>query len=66
MIPNGVDTELFSPGPAGDSLTELAPFLADFTSREGETTAYLCHDYRCERPVVRVEDLVGLMGGEAE
>ena len=49
-----------------DSLAELAPFLADFTVRDGKTTAYLCHDFRCERPVTRVEDLVVLMGGAAE
>jgi uncharacterized protein YyaL (SSP411 family) len=55
-----------SPDQAGDSLTELAPLLADFRTQDGETTAYLCHDYRCERPVTRVEDLVALMGGEAE
>ncbi len=39
------------PGEAGERLIRLAPFVAAQLPVDGQATAYVCHDYRCEQPV---------------
>ncbi len=45
------------PGEAGDRLVKLAPFVAARVPIDGQATAYVCHDYRCEQPVTDPEAL---------
>ena len=39
------------------TLTELAPYTADYTSQDGKTTAYVCRNYSCESPTCDPKDL---------
>lgn len=43
------------------SLTELIPWLKDYPQNSNGTTAYVCQNYSCHRPVHRAEDLSSLL-----
>ena len=53
------------PGPHPGPFGELAPYAAGFTTIDGQPAAYLCHDFRCERPVASAADLERLLGTPA-
>ena len=38
-------------------LSELAPYTANYTSRNGKATAYVCRNYSCESPTSDPDDL---------
>ena len=44
---------LLRPADEGDAweLVRTVPFVAPLTAREGRTTGYVCHDFRCSEPV---------------
>jgi uncharacterized protein YyaL (SSP411 family) len=44
-------------GEEGGKLIALAPFMADLHSIDGKTTAYVCENYTCRKPVTSVEEL---------
>lgn len=44
-------------GPKAD-LLPIAPFLTDYEQMDGVPTAYLCHDFQCDRPTTNLELLL--------
>ena len=60
----------FSPGlvvlarPAGEepAIARLAPFVAEQTARDGETTLYLCQDFACQAPTHDLEAVLEQLG----
>jgi uncharacterized protein YyaL (SSP411 family) len=45
------------PGPIG----QLAPFVRELGTQDGRPTAYLCHNFRCERPVTDAAELAQVL-----
>jgi len=41
--------------------SQVVSFLAERSQIEGKSTAYICRDYKCERPVTTTEELAGLL-----
>ncbi len=41
----------------------LAPFVKSLTPLDGKPTAYVCHDFRCERPVTAAGELAKILDG---
>ncbi|WP_408956173.1 thioredoxin domain-containing protein [Natroniella sp. ANB-PHB2] len=39
-----------------DQLLELIPFLTNYQTVEGRTTAYICQDFTCQAPITDVEE----------
>ena len=48
-------------GPAGKELEKLIPFTEGFKMQAGKTTAYVCENYVCQRPVNEINKLVELL-----
>ncbi|MBI2877255.1 MAG: thioredoxin domain-containing protein [Candidatus Tectomicrobia bacterium] len=42
-------------------IVRLAGFLRDLSSIDGKATAYVCRDYRCERPTTEIEKMLELL-----
>ena len=45
------------PGDAQSQLSDMLPFIAAMTARDGRATAYVCHDFTCSEPAT---DAAGL------
>lgn len=52
---------LHDSGKADTFLYEIVPFVKNQTAVEGKTTAYVCEDYACKRPVTDVRELESLL-----
>jgi uncharacterized protein len=63
-MPNKV--VLFRPIEGGESVVRLAPFTEGMGALEGRTTAYVCRDHACSRPVNTAEGLIEGLGVSAE
>ena len=46
---------------ADSALYEVVPFVRNQTALGGKTTAYVCENYVCKRPVNKAESLAGLL-----
>ncbi|MDP2873560.1 MAG: thioredoxin domain-containing protein [Bacillota bacterium] len=44
------------------ALAQIAPFTAELTTQGGRTTAYVCHERRCELPTTDVGSMLGFLG----
>jgi len=49
------------PDPNPGPIVDIAPYTKGFTTVDGRPAAYLCHDFRCERPVTDAADLERLL-----
>jgi uncharacterized protein YyaL (SSP411 family) len=49
------------PGPGGDSLRALNPFLRNLTPIDGNPAAYVCRDFVCDLPLPSAESLARLL-----
>ena len=47
---------VFKPGDDGESIIELAPYLKDMSMVENKTTAYICENYACQKPITEIEE----------
>jgi uncharacterized protein len=45
----------------GESLEKISPLLAGKTQIDGKTTAYVCHNFTCSRPVTSWDELKSLL-----
>ena len=45
----------------GESLEKISPLLAGKTQIDGKTTAYVCHNFTCSRPVTSWDELKPLL-----
>ncbi len=61
FLPNAV-VLLKRPGPAGDAIVELAPFLQDHHQVDGRATAYVCRDHFCRNPTTDVQAMLDELG----
>jgi len=61
FLPNAV-VLLRRPGPAGDAIVELAPFLRDHHQVDGRATAYVCRDHFCRNPTTDVQTMLDELG----
>jgi len=60
FLPNA--TVLFrEPGPQGDAVAEMVPFVRDLVPLDGRATAYVCENYACRQPVVTAGDLGAIL-----
>ena len=48
-------------GIAQEFLSERLPFIASMAPKDGFTTAYVCENYKCELPVIDIEQLATLL-----
>jgi uncharacterized protein YyaL (SSP411 family) len=46
-------------------LDELCPYVKDLVTIQGKATAYLCHNYQCNRPTTSTEDLINQLNSLA-
>ncbi|MGH7198360.1 MAG: thioredoxin domain-containing protein [Candidatus Omnitrophota bacterium] len=53
---------LHKAGPDGGAIEGLAPFLKDYTARDGKTAVYICRNRACELPVADAAELARLLG----
>jgi len=60
FLPNKV-MAFHSDGQAGEELEKLIPFAEGFKMQGGKTTAYVCENYVCKRPVNEIKKLVELL-----
>ena len=60
FLPNSV-VALHPPGPEGESIEGLAPFLKGQEMVGGKPTAYVCQNYACTLPVNQPEKLKELL-----
>jgi uncharacterized protein YyaL (SSP411 family) len=49
------------PGPQGDKLAAMAPFVGAMKAVKGQSTAYVCENYVCRQPTVDVGELESLL-----
>ena len=61
FIPNKV-VLLHKAGPEGKAIQALAPFLREYTARDGKTAVYVCQNRACELPVTDAADLARSLG----
>ncbi len=54
FLPNAV---VLLKEPADEKITKIAPFLKNFEMKDGKTTAYVCENYSCEKPVSLISKL---------
>jgi hypothetical protein len=45
----------------GEPLDKISPLLAGKAAVDGKTTAYVCHNFTCSRPVTTWEELKALL-----
>jgi uncharacterized protein YyaL (SSP411 family) len=60
FLPRAV-TVLRPPGPAGEGIEALAPFVKTLAPLDGKPTAYVCENFVCHLPTTSVETLRGLL-----
>lgn len=60
FLPNKV-LAFHGDGPAGEELEKLIPFSEGFKMQGGKTTAYVCENYVCQRPVNEIKQLAKLL-----
>ncbi len=56
FLPNMV-LLLRPPGPDGERLARLAPFVAPMVPKENQPTAYVCQQYACKTPITQIDQL---------
>ncbi len=56
FIPNRV-VVFHPPGPAGEAIEKVVPFVEGQVAEGGKPTAYVCRNYACDLPVTSVEKL---------
>ena len=59
-IPN-LTVLLRTPGRRGADLDEITGFTRDMDQLEGRTTAYVCRNSTCSRPINDIDEIVGLL-----
>ncbi len=64
FLPNSV--VLFHDQARADSLYELAPFVKNQTAIDGKTTAYVCKNYTCGKPVTSLGELEQMLAATTE
>jgi len=64
FLPNKV--LLFRPDGDNPPIADLAPFLENQTSIDGDTAAYVCRDQVCEKPVTSAKALAELLDKQAK
>jgi uncharacterized protein YyaL (SSP411 family) len=62
FLPNSV-VLLHEQGEAGKAIEEVVPFVKSQTAIDNKSTAYVCENYVCKRPVNNVEELKELLAG---
>lgn len=53
---------LFKQSSGDDVLTRIAGFIASMEPMDGKTTAYVCRDFACGRPITDVDELKEVIG----
>ncbi len=65
FLPEAV-VALHEPGPGGERIRKLVPFIAQQIQQDGKPTAYVCRNYACELPTTdpaRLEQLLDARPG---
>jgi len=60
FLPNAV-VLLHEQNEAGSAISRIAPFIKNQTAIGGKTTAYVCENYVCKKPVNKIEELDKLL-----
>jgi len=50
------------PGPAGDGIVALAPFVKEHHQVDGRATAYVCRQHFCRNPTTDVQEMLDELG----
>ncbi len=60
FLPNMV-VALHEPGPGGEAVRALIPYVGGYVTLEGKTTAYMCENYMCRLPVTDAASLEAML-----
>ncbi len=61
FLPNKI-VLLRPPGPGGEEISRLAAYAESIAGVSGKATAYVCHNYRCDRPTADPQEMLNLLG----
>ena len=59
FIPNKII--LFKSESEENKISQFAPFLKDYKTKNGKTTIYICSNYKCESPTNNIEEALKLI-----
>jgi len=62
FIPNKIAL-LRPPGAGGEEIRRLAAYAESITGTQGKATAYVCHNFRCDRPTTDPQEMLSLLRG---
>ncbi|MGH9359259.1 MAG: hypothetical protein ACRD1O_08825, partial [Terriglobia bacterium] len=50
-------------GVGGAEISRLSAYVESISSAQGKATAYVCHNYRCDRPTADPQEMLRLLRG---
>ena len=65
FMPNAV-VLLHEQGSKGAAIEQIVPFITNQIAKGGKTTAYVCENYVCNRPINKIDDLDKILSGVSD
>ena len=62
FLPNKI-VLLRPPGVGGEEISRVAAYAESVTGVQGKATAYVCHNFRCDRPTTDPQEMLSLLRG---